>query len=140
MGETHADLILTNLFNKKSASVRALVDTGATYLIVTPEAAKALGFDPEECQTRNAILADGTCASVPLLMGIQIEFEDRSCRIDAYVMGDECLLGFFALECMDLMVDPKGQRLVGVRPGGPRILCTGVRVDPRSPPLSSTGE
>ena len=133
MGETRANLTLTNIFNRKTVSVRALVDTGATFLIVTPDVAKELGFDTEECQTRNATLADGSHSSVPLLKGIEIAFEDRTGRIDAYVMGDECLMGYFALECMDLMVDPVRQRLVGAHPGGPRILCTGVRVDPRHP-------
>ena len=129
MGETRVDLVLTNLFNKKTVSVRALVDTGTSDFIVTMDVARALGFDPEECQTRNIILADDTRRRVPLLRGIQLAFDNRDCLIDAYVMGDECLLGFIPLECMDLAVDPKGQRLVGRHADGPVHLCTRWRFD-----------
>jgi len=40
---------------------------------------------------------------------------------EALVMGEECLIGVVPLEVMDLIVDPKLQRLVGRLPDGP---CT----------------
>lgn len=119
MSETQANLVVTNLFNKLSMSLHVLVDTGSSYLTVTDEIARALGFDPEECRVRVVILADGRRVRVPVIGPLQIQFEDRECTVDAYVMGDQCLLGFIPLECMDLVVDPKGQPLVGAHPGGP---------------------
>jgi clan AA aspartic protease len=119
MGETLADLVVTNLFNKARMSLRVLVDTGSSYLTVTDEIARALGFDPEECRVRVVILANGRRVRVPVIGPLQIQFEDRECTVGAYVMGDQCLLGFISLECMDLVVDPKGQPLVGAHLGGP---------------------
>jgi clan AA aspartic protease len=119
MGATRVQLALTNMFNKTRIEVRALVDTGASHLVVTTDVAKALGFDPEECRTDYATLADGCSRRAPVIAPVQIEFEDRQCSADAFVMGDECLLGFIPLECMDLVVDPKRQCLVGKHPGGP---------------------
>jgi clan AA aspartic protease len=119
MGATHVQLALTNVFTKTRVEVRAMVDTGSSHLVVTHKIAKALGFDPEECRTECLILADGSGRHTPVIGPVAIQFEDRQCSMDAYVMGDECLLGFIALECMDLVVDPKQQRLVGKHPGGP---------------------
>ena len=51
----------------------------------------------------------------------RIHFEDRSYLTEALVMGEECLIGVVPLEVMDLIVDPKLQRLVGRLPDGP---CT----------------
>ena len=45
MGITYADLNLINLFNKQEISIRALVDTGATFMCVTEAMAVQLGFD-----------------------------------------------------------------------------------------------
>lgn len=37
MGATYAELKITNLFNKQSVEVNALVETGATFMCVTEE-------------------------------------------------------------------------------------------------------
>jgi hypothetical protein len=50
---------------------------------------------------------------------VHLQFEDRTFTIDAEVMEDQCLLGFIPLERLDLIVDPKQQRLVGRDPRGP---------------------
>ena len=119
MGLTYADLELTNLFTNHTVPVRALVDTGATYLIVTAEVARALGFDPDETVVSNVTIADGRRIPVPVVGPLQIRFQDRQCKLEAVVLGDQCLLGFIPLECMDLMVDPVRQRLVGAHAEGP---------------------
>jgi hypothetical protein len=69
------------------SSVRVLVDTGSSYLTVTDEITRALGFDPQECRVRVVILADGRRVRVPVIGPLQIQFEDRECTVDAYVMG-----------------------------------------------------
>jgi clan AA aspartic protease len=133
MGETYAKLTLTNPFNGKSVAIRALVDTGASHLILSGGVARLLGYDPEEVMRQNIGLADGRWVSAPFLQCLQMQFEGRSCTTDAYVLpGDECLLGFIPLELMDLIVDPKQQALVYRHPDGPVFLLGGrpVRVVP----------
>lgn len=119
MGEVHADLTLTNLFSRQTARVRALVDTGATHMFVTEEIARALGFDSEEVRHTSIVLADGRRLDVPCIGPLEIQFEDRKMRFEAFVLGDECLMGQIPLEGMDLIVDPRRQRLIGKHPEGP---------------------
>jgi len=52
-------------------------------------------------------------------MGIQIQFQDRTYLTEALVMGTECLVGVVPLEVLDVIVDPKSQRLVVRLPDGP---------------------
>jgi clan AA aspartic protease len=118
MGETHAQLTVTNLFTKTRMQIRARVDTGCALLTVTQKVAKELGFDPSEFSLRRVVLADGRSVEIPTVGPIELRFEERSCTTDAYVMGDQCLMGFIPLEALDLMVDPLRQSLVGRHPGG----------------------
>jgi len=119
MSSTYAQITITNLFTDSTTRVRALVDTGCMLSTVTDEVAQALGFDPAEFSMKRIVLADGRSVRVPTIGPIQIDYEDRSCKTEAYVMGDECLLGCVPLECMDLAVDPVKEQLVGRHPGGP---------------------
>ena len=121
VGHIHADVGLTNYYSGRSVAVRALIDTGTTELFVTAKIARELGFDLEEVGRKYVTVADGRRVYVPRLMGVQIHFEDRSYLTEALVMGTECLVGVVPLEVMDLIVDPKLQRLVGRLPEGP---CT----------------
>jgi hypothetical protein len=57
-------------------------------------------------------LADGRQRKVPRIAPIEIAYENRSYVTEAVVLGDEPLLGVIPLEAMDLMVDPRQQRLV----------------------------
>lgn len=110
MGTVYADLTLINLFSKKSVVVRALVDTGSTDMIVPADIAAALGFD--------ITLADGRRVEAPRIGPLEIQFEGRSIYFEAFVLGDECLMGQIPLEGLDLIVDPKRQRLIGAHPEG----------------------
>jgi clan AA aspartic protease len=118
MGAVYADLTLVNLFNKKSTVIRALVDTGATEMFVTADIAANLGFDIEEVIRKTVILADGRRFAAPRIGPLEIRFEDRSVYFEAFVLGDECLMGQIPLEALDLIVDPKGQRLIGAHAAG----------------------
>ena len=111
MGLTHVELQLTNLFSRKSMLVRALVDTGAMFLCVTQEIAVQLGFDPEEAETVRITVADGRSLKVPKIAPIRVEFANRSYVTEAFVIGDEPLLGVVPIEAMDLVVDPASQQL-----------------------------
>ncbi|MDO9227494.1 MAG: clan AA aspartic protease [Pseudomonadota bacterium] len=112
MGLAYATLQLTNLFNRKSVQVEALVDTGATFMCVTEEIATQLGFDVTEVSQQVVTLADGHMRKVPKIAPIEIAFENRSYVTEAIVLGNEPLLGVIPLEAMDLIVDPRRQRVV----------------------------
>ncbi|TXT21059.1 MAG: clan AA aspartic protease [Gallionellaceae bacterium] len=120
MGATYAELKLTNLFNKQSVKVNALVDTGATFMCVTEEEALQLGFDIGEVATHVVTLADGRQTRVPRIAPIEIAFGNRSYVTEALVLGNEPLMGVLPLEAMDLMVDPLRQQLV-VNPAHPNF-------------------
>ena len=119
MGLVRANIELTHYYDGKSIAVRALIDTGATELFVSPEMARELGFDLEEVGRKYVTVADGRRVYVPRLMGVQIRFEDRTYLTEALVLGTECLVGVVPLEVLDLIVDPKAQRLVRRLPEGP---------------------
>ena len=86
MGLTYADLKLTNLFTNQSVTVRALVDSGATFMCVTEEIAHQLGFDPSEVSTQFVHTADGRQLKVPKIAPIEIAFENRTYVTEALVM------------------------------------------------------
>jgi clan AA aspartic protease len=122
MGQIRSNFLLNNFNRDKTVSVCALVDTGATEIIVTPDVARELGFDLEEVSSSRVILADGRRIEVPRLRGVEIHFADRSFLSEALVLdGGECLVGVMALEGMDLIVDPKREQLVPnpAHPDGP---------------------
>ena len=112
MGLTYTKLKLTNLFNRQQVEINALVDTGATFMCVTEEIALQLGFDTTEVSRQVVTLADGHQRKVPKIAPIEIAFENRSYVTEAVVLGNEPLLGVIPLEAMDLIIDPRLQRLM----------------------------
>jgi clan AA aspartic protease len=120
MGHVYADLKLTNFMNKQAMTVRSLVDTGATYMCITPAQALQLGFDLSEADKRLTTMADGRQVPVPVVAPITIEFENRRHTTEAMVLGDEPLMGVLILEAMDILVDPLRQKLV-VNPEHPNV-------------------
>jgi clan AA aspartic protease len=112
MGLTYATLKLTNLFNRQSVEVNALVDTGATFMCVSEEIALQLGFDISEVGQQVVTLADGHQRKVPKIAPIEIMFGNRSYVTEAVVLGNEALLGVIPMEAMDLVVDPRQQVLI----------------------------
>jgi len=112
MGLTYANLKLTNLFSQQAVEIKALVDTGATFMCVTEEIALQLGFDITEVSQQMVTLADGHLRKVPKIAPIEIAFENRTYVTEAVVLGNEALLGIIPLEAMDLIVDPSQQKLI----------------------------
>ena len=112
MGTVHATLKLKNLFSGQSVEVRALVDTGATFMCVTEQMAQQLGFDTAELSQQFVRTADGRQIKVPRIAPIEIAFENRTHVTEAVVLGDEALMGVIPMEAMDLLVDPRTQRLI----------------------------
>jgi predicted aspartyl protease len=90
----------------------ALVDTGATALLLPKRYISALGLHP--LRTRQA---RGLGGSVPLPMyrAVRLTIQGRDCALDVREISDELpvLIGQVPLELLDWVVDPKGQRLIG---------------------------
>jgi clan AA aspartic protease len=118
MGLTHASLKLTNTFTGAAVEVQALVDTGSMPLCIPESVARQLGFDTTEVYSTRIKIADASRIDVPVVGPIRINFVNRTCHTDAYVLGDEVLIGVIPIEAMDCIVDPSNQRLV-VNPKNP---------------------
>jgi clan AA aspartic protease len=118
MGLTYATLRLTNIFTGASLEVHALVDSGAMPLCLPESIARQLGFDITEVYSARIKIADASRINVPVVAPIRIEFANRSCTTDAYVFGDEPLIGVIPIEAMDCIIHPRNQRLI-VNPENP---------------------
>jgi clan AA aspartic protease len=118
MGLTYASLRLTNTFTGASVEVLALVDSGAMPLCIPESVARQLGFDTTEVYSARIRIADASRVDVPVVAPIRINFENRSCNTEAYVLGDEPLIGVIPMEAMDCIIDPGSQRMV-INPAHP---------------------
>jgi clan AA aspartic protease len=96
----------------RTAEVDALVDTGATMLVLPEDIVKALGVRIEP--PRSVRLAGGTVRSFAVARGLRIEILNRWMTCDALIMpaGTTPLVGQVQLETLDLWVDAKSQDLV----------------------------
>ena len=111
MGLAHAGHITEN--NVHSVTLTAIVDTGATTLVINEEIFKQLGLSV--VKTRNINLAGGGKIECKVTDPVHIEWKDRFAVVNAVVLpGGKPLLGVIPLEFMDLMVDPVNRELVGV--------------------------
>ncbi len=104
----------------KKVRVDALVDTGAYNLSIneTVQAQLDLPFIEKQFAT----LADETLIEVDVVGPVEVHFENRRTSVDAIVLpGDaEVLLGSIPMEDMDVLVDPKRQKLI-VNPKHPYV-------------------
>ena len=122
MGLVHAEVTLSNPRRRDGAlapmTVRALVDTGAVNLCIPAHI--ALQLELEELERREVTTADGKATLVPYVGPVQVRFENRSCFVGAFVLGDNVLLGSIPLEDMDLVLNPRLEQ-VTVNPQSPNI-------------------
>ena len=120
MGLIYAPIALSNPRSRTLApmNVRALVDTGAVNLCIPSHVAVQLEL--EELERREVTTADGRATLVPYVGPIQVRFENRSCFVGAFVLGNDVLLGSIPLEDMDLVLNPRLEK-VTVNPESPNI-------------------
>ena len=127
MGETKAKLTLVNEYDRLSAKagvikeaqirkveIEAVVDTGATPLVIPETLMRKLGLDIEE--TSAVTLAGNRHEKCIVAGAVNIRWNDRYTLSNPIVLSgetDEVLLGVYPLEEMDLMVDVVNQRLIG---------------------------
>jgi clan AA aspartic protease len=105
----------------RQIEVTAMVDTGAGTLIINENMRQELGLEVES--ERPAKLADETRTTCQITEPVIILWQNRSAVARAVVLPgvSKVLLGAIPLEEMDVMVDPKNQRLVGIH--GDEIIC-----------------
>jgi clan AA aspartic protease len=104
----------------KHMTVSALVDSGAYMLTINDRIREQLDLPLIEEQTVR--LADETEIRVDVVGPVEIRFENRSTTMRAIVLPGsvEPLLGVIPLEDLDVVIDPKQQRLI-VNPESPYI-------------------
>jgi clan AA aspartic protease len=133
MGVVMAKIKLQNFFDIQAAKDRrkskkdvrqvetdALVDTGATMLVVPQEVANALGCPIREHRTVR--YADGRKRRVAVIGGVLIEVLGRTMQLEALVEpnGTAVLLGQIPLEGLDLVINPRSRDVMPnpAHPGG----------------------
>jgi clan AA aspartic protease len=107
----------------KKITVEALVDSGAYMLCINENILHQLAL--EIIDTRPAVLADGSIRDLNVAGPIDIKFENRRTVTQALVLpGDsQVLLGSIPMEDMDVIIEPKKQRLI-VNPTSPNFATT----------------
>ncbi len=105
---------------EKTATVRMLVDTGATFSVIPLRLARLLGIKRPRRSVR-VRLADGR--AVRLGADVVVLQIDRREAPTTVLVGkvDEPILGVEALEALGLVVDPKRKRLSQSRPYAVRL-------------------
>ncbi|MBD0373084.1 MAG: clan AA aspartic protease [Pyrinomonadaceae bacterium] len=104
----------------KRLKVNALVDSGAYMLAINEHIKTQLDLPVLEQQV--AHLADESEVKLDIVGPVEVRFKNRSTTVRAMVLPgeEEVLLGSIPMEDMDVLVDPKQQRLV-VNPANPYI-------------------
>lgn len=104
----------------RRANITALVDSGAYMLSINENLKNQLGLPVIEKQF--VTLADESTIEVEVVGPVEVRFENRRTSVDAVVLpGDaEVLLGAIPMEDMDVLIDPRQQKLV-VNPKHPYV-------------------
>jgi len=96
----------------RSLTVTALVDTGASTLVINDTICQTLGLAIEKTST--ATIAGGMKIDCKVTEPVRICWKDRDAISPALVLPEsEVLLGVIPLEAMDLIVDPVNHELAG---------------------------
>lgn len=95
----------------RTVEIEALVDTGATQMVIPIEICLKLGLRPG--RTVPVRLADGTDRMMTYYTSLHISIlgRDMNCDTLAAPEGTTPLIGQIPLEALDLVVDPKSREL-----------------------------
>jgi clan AA aspartic protease len=117
MGHIHRKV---RLAGQKTATVRMLVDTGATFSVIPPSLARALGIEKPRRFVR-VRLADGRRVRLGADVVI-VRIDGREAPTTVLVgKVTEPILGVEALEALGLVVNPRTKRLSPSRPYAVRL-------------------
>lgn len=106
--------------NIRRMPIRAMVDSGA-YMLAINETIKAqLGL--RVLEHRTAELADGRVIKLEVVGPVEVRFQNRQTTCRAMVLPGKAdvLLGAIPMEDMDVLIDPRQQRLI-VNPDHPNM-------------------
>ena len=107
----------------RTETVDALVDTGATQLVLPMDVCQRLGCS--WLKPLSVYLADGKPREVPHAGSIRLSILGREMECDAVVMpaGTTALIGQVQLEVLDLIVDARSRdvRVNPAHPDGPIV-------------------
>ena len=113
MGKVVEKVKLTSLFEpEKSVEVEAVIDTGATMVVLPKDIVEELGLRKmREVKVRHA---NNKVETKPIYGVVNIELKGRSANIDVLVeeKGSQPLMGQVLLELLDLIVEPKTRKLI----------------------------
>ena len=104
----------------KRMKVNALVDSGAYMLVISEHIRQQLDLAVIEEQLFR--LADDSERRAKVVGPVEVRFENRRASVDAVVLpgAEEVLLGSIPMEDLDVVIEPKQQRLI-VNPESPYI-------------------
>jgi len=107
----------------RKMKVKALVDSGS-YMLAINESIK-IQLDLPKIDEQMGELADGSKQKFEIAGPVHIRFENRQTTVHAVVLpGDaEPLIGVIPMESMDVLIDPKQQKLI-VNPASPYVAKT----------------
>ncbi len=90
----------------------ALVDTGATGLLLPRRLIVQLGLEPLRVRTARTIAGH---TPLQVYRAVRLTVQGRDCISDVAEVPDEfsVVIGQVPLELMDWVVDPRGQQLIG---------------------------
>lgn len=120
MGLVYQHIRLANAARPEIEEVdaKALVDSGAVDLCISPLIARQLKLQPVE--QRTVTYADGRRDVVDYVGPVLVEVFGRRAFTGAMVMGEGVLLGAIPMEAMDVLIDPRRQQLIP-NPANPDI-------------------
>ncbi|GET40912.1 clan AA aspartic protease [Microseira wollei] len=102
----------------RRSTVRSLVDSGASMLTIPESIKNQLRL--RKLDEKQAELADGSIINVEVVGSVEVRFENRIAIVSALVIPGEAevLLGAIPMRAMDVLIDPKQERLI-VNPKSP---------------------
>lgn len=126
MGTVYARVELRNLLRDdlQPVEIDALVDLGAINLCIPDIVRRELGL--EIARTRVAELADGSHVEVGVVEPVTVTFGNRVTTTTAMVLGNEVLLGAIPMQDMDVLIDPRNERLI-LPPDRPNFALSKVK-------------
>ena len=126
MGMVNTEITIKNYFDNlcvreghlkpeevRSQTVTAVADTGSLHLVITEELCEKLGL--KILGEREILIANGQYVNCKIADGVEVLWKNRFTVVQAMVIpgAKKVLFGAVPMECMDLMVNPVSQEVVG---------------------------
>jgi len=122
MGIVYAELELSNAMDRalyrrgnlpekeiRKIIVTALVDSGAYMMVIPDKIRLQLGLEIVGYELVE--MANGVQEKVAIGEPVEVHFENRKATVDVLVVGNDVLLGAIPMEAMDVLINPRLQKL-----------------------------